>query len=582
MLYYGNLLCYCHNINLMGGDETATALELIRENKTEELWQKCCGFIDLNIEQFMSIQYQLLLEQIELLNKCELGERVMRGARPHSVEEFRRQVPLTTYSDYAPFLPERMEEALPEKPMLWQRTSGRSGAGEFSCKWVPITARTYRELGDAFMALLLFASGKEKGDVVYGEHDKFLYALAPPPYASGCWAHRLDEEGVFDFLPPVEEAESMDFQKRIEEGFRIGLSEGIDMMAAIAGVLVAVGERFGQGGSMSRIISMLNKPGLLLRLLKAVLKSKLARRSLLPRDVWSLKGLVSSGTDSNIYREKIKEMWGRYPLDIYGATESVIISMQTWDYADMTFVPNLNFLEFIPEADYSKWYQDRNYRPLILMLDEVMPGNRYVVIITSFLGGAFVRYVLDDIITITSLRNEKLNINIPQMSFYGRASDIIDFAAFTHAFLTEKMVWQAVANSGCDYVDWVARKEAQKDTPVLCVYIELKADDSHKEEELTTLIHEQLKLLNQDYRELEDFFGFKPLKVILLHEGAFTNYRTVMQASGADLAHLKPPHMNPPDKVVEILTGEKVPSVPTPSDGAVIETPARPDSSPPD
>jgi len=74
----------------------------------------------------------------------------------------------------------------------------------------------------------------------------------------------------------------------------------------------------------------------------------------LPRDVWSLKGLIAGGTDTAVYRERIKEMWGRYPLDLYGCTESLILAMQTWDYQGMTFVPYFSFLEFIPEAEHLK------------------------------------------------------------------------------------------------------------------------------------------------------------------------------------------------------------------------------------
>ena len=544
------------------------ALELLRENKGNDLWQKCCGFIDLDIDEFMTIQQQLLLEQVGLLQNCELGAKLLRGANPRSVDEFRRQVRLTTYDDYIPYLSERKEDSLPEKPLLWQRTSGRSS--EYSHKWVPLTKRMYRELGDLFVALLIFSSCDERGEVVLDEHDKFLYALAPPPYASGCWARRLDEEGIFDFLPPVDEAEKMEFQQRIETGFKLGMSEGIDMMAAIAGILVAIGERFGQGGSLKRIPALVTKPRLLFRLLRAVLKSKLAGRSLLPKDVWSLKGLVSTGTDSYVYREKIKEMWGRYPLDIYGATESIIIAMQTWDYNEMTFVPNLNLLEFIPEAEHSKWATDSTYQPRTLLLDEVIPGERYVVAVTNFLGGSFVRYVLGDVVTITSLRNNRLNINIPQMVFYGRADDIIDFEAFTHAFFTEKMVWQGIANSGCVYVDWVARKEIHE-KPILHIYIEPKETGSYSEDELTALVHEQLKVLNKDYGDLERFFGLKPLKVTLLPAGAFAGYKSKKQAAGADLAHLKPPHMNPADSVIETLLGEKAPAVPTSSPGSDVK-----------
>jgi len=42
-------------------------IDLMRQGRKEELWQMCCGFLDLSLEQFMTIQKRLLLEQIELL-----------------------------------------------------------------------------------------------------------------------------------------------------------------------------------------------------------------------------------------------------------------------------------------------------------------------------------------------------------------------------------------------------------------------------------------------------------------------------------------------------------------------------------
>jgi len=93
-------------------------IDLLRQGRQEELWQMCCGFIDLSLEQFMTIQKRLLLEQIELLKSCELGRKVMRGAMPGTVEEFREQVPLTTYADYLPELLEQREDVLPAKPAV--------------------------------------------------------------------------------------------------------------------------------------------------------------------------------------------------------------------------------------------------------------------------------------------------------------------------------------------------------------------------------------------------------------------------------------------------------------------------------
>ena len=41
----------------------ATLDELFRQGKREELWQRCCGFIDLSLPEFMNIQSRLLKEQ---------------------------------------------------------------------------------------------------------------------------------------------------------------------------------------------------------------------------------------------------------------------------------------------------------------------------------------------------------------------------------------------------------------------------------------------------------------------------------------------------------------------------------------
>jgi len=102
--------------------------ELFRAGKYEELWERCCSFIDLRLEDFMGIQRRLLLEQLELLKKCELGKLIMRGAKPKTLEEFREQVPLTTYNDYAPYLLKRKMDVLPRKPILWQcKPSGGGG-----------------------------------------------------------------------------------------------------------------------------------------------------------------------------------------------------------------------------------------------------------------------------------------------------------------------------------------------------------------------------------------------------------------------------------------------------------------------
>jgi len=44
----------------------------------------------------------------------------------------------------------------------------------------------------------------------------------------------------------------------------------------------------------------------------------------------------------------------------------------------------------------------------------------------------------------------------------------------------------------------------------------------------------------------------------LLPQGAFSSYMAQWQAEGADLGHLKPPHINPSDEMLSLLGVPKV------------------------
>ena len=109
-----------------------SAAELLRQGRTAEIWQKYCGFIELTRRSVHVNQERLLLEQLELLNACELGRRLMHGRQPTTVEEFRRMAPLTTYQDYVSLLGEKRKTYCPRRLLAWVRTSGRTG--EFPCK----------------------------------------------------------------------------------------------------------------------------------------------------------------------------------------------------------------------------------------------------------------------------------------------------------------------------------------------------------------------------------------------------------------------------------------------------------------
>jgi hypothetical protein len=540
----------------------ARPIHLLREGKKDELWQMCCGFIDLSLEQFMTIQRRLLLEQIELLKSCELGRKVMRGAMPTTVEEFQEQVPFTTYADYVPELVEKREDVLPSKPAGWIRTSGYTG--KYDVKWVPLSEDFNAQFQQLATGVLLFTLCDGRGDTSkLKEHLKMLYTVGTLEYASGYMVDLTQKAVGFDFLPS--NGEGMSFQDKIRAGFAEALYKGLDGFGGLPSVLVAVGEQLKQQSGSISVRSLLSHPNAVLRVTKGLVKSKLARRPMLPKDLWSIRFIGGGGTDCAIFGERVKELWGRYPLEAYAGTEGGVYATQTWDHEGMTFVPNMNFFEFIPEREFLKWQLDNSYSPKTVLLDEVKAGEVYEIVITNLHGGILTRYRVGDVIKITSLRNEELNIDIPQMVFYSRADDLIDIAGFGR--LTERIIWEAIDNTGISYTDWTARKEITGDMAVLHIYLEPKDDYIASEKALTATICEQFKKLDNKYHyniygtvfgDTESSTALAPVEVTFLPEGAFINYTAQRQAEGADLGHLKPPHINPSDKVLSSLGAPRV------------------------
>ena len=542
-------------------------IELLRQGRKEELWQTCCGFIDLSLEQFMAMQRRLLLEQIELLKNSELGKKTMRGAMPTTVEEFREQVPLTTYSDYCPELIEKREDVLPAKVVRWVRTSGTSEKSYI--KWVPFSVGFVRELEKVLAAEIIFSGCNGRGDLSgFKEHFKVLQTLGPPEYGTGFLAYVTKEAINCDPLPS--HGEGLSFEQSIKLGFEEALYRGLDGFGGIASALVYAGEQIKSGAGNVSVHSLLAHPTALFRVSKGLVRSKLARRRLLPKDLWTVKGIICGGSDATIFKQKVEELWGRRPLEHYASCEAGHCALQTWDYEGMTFIPNLDFFEFIPEREWFKWHSNHSYQPKTILLDEVKAGENYEIVLTNFHGGAFVRYRIGDIIRITSLRNDKLNIDIPQMAFHSRADDRIDISGFGR--ITEKLIWEAIEHSGIPYKDWTARKEAIAGMPVLYLYLELAESYIASEEAVATTMYDELRKLDNVYHynqygaysDPETMLGMRPIKVSFLPRGAFARYISHRQAEGADLGTIKPPHINPSEKVLSLLGAPRVVAETTP------------------
>ncbi len=521
----------------------------------DRVWTRYCGFLDLDIQQFMAIQESLLLQQLEKVVHSSLGRKLIGDRIPASVEEFRRQVRLTDYKDYLPELDYANGAVLPQKPYVWADTLGRAG----SCRHVPVTLEAYNRALDNLMAVFILACSRQRGHSTLAKGDRVLYNVAPPPYFPGILASGASE--VFNMRPvmPPDVHDGLDLREKIARSYDMSLRNGVDIIIGTTGVLVKTGDEFSRMSNRCGLLRHLVHPGKFLRVSRAMLRARMEHRRMLPGDLFPVKALIGWGTDTGTYRGLVHKYWAVYPYEFHGCTEAGIIALQSWTRRGMTFIPHAGFFEFIPESENLANRKDDYHEPRTVLLSGVTPGERYELVITSFYGMPFIRYRLGHLVRITALEDTEAGIYLPQIVYEGRTDDLIDIAGFTR--VSEKKVTEALAGAGIHFEGWTIRKEIREGKPALHLYIEF--GDGAGETDLAPLLHSALMKADPGYHDLAAMMEITPLHVTVLRSGTFQSYYRAREQSGASPALCRPPRMNPTDDVIAALLGpEEISMVP--------------------
>lgn len=511
----------------------------------DKLWQRYCGFLTLSIDEFMDIQRGLLMDEIALVANSLLGKKIMGNQRPISVEEFRRTTPLTVYDDYEPYLSEQRDDAVAKKPDFWARSAGRKGCA----KWIPFNLTYYEKFFRNGLGSFILASARQEGQVNIAPGFHLLAVLPPPPYPSGIWLRFMQERFSYQAIPPLEEVGKKDFQETMMKGLQIALKDGVDIAVALGSILVRIGESFSGKTRGIKFSSYMLHPKIIFRLLRAKLLSKREKRAVLPKDLWPLKGIVTGGVDTDIYANEIFHYWGVKPYEFFVSVETGIIAMQGWKKKAMTFIPDMAFLEFIPEEESLKSIEDNNYQPSTVLLDEVEEGKLYELVVTQFYGMPLLRYRMKDLFKVVALRDDETKVHLPQFVFQRRLGDTIDLTGL--ARLDEKTIWKALANTGIKYTEWSACKEYDQNQSFLRIYLELREEKGATK--IESMIDKELKVDDSDYKDIDHYLKVQPVRVSLLPPGTFQRYMNEKRKEGADPAHLKPPHVNPSEADINLL-----------------------------
>lgn len=496
-----------------------TLREMLRDEEYDRVWKAYCGFLDLTIEEFMEIQNRLLLEQIELLSNCDLGKKFFGRHKIKTVEDFRKYVPLTTYDDYAEILLSKNNSALPTEPLHWVQTTWKGGHD--SIKLAPYSRTMVEENTKMFLSSLILSTSKKRGHFDLRNYDKFLYGMAPRPYLTGYAPYILKHHIDFTYYPDVDKAEQLSFKDRNVEGFKLAIKNGADLFYGVSSVLVKIGESFANDDSSGGMIlpGNIKQTG---KLVKAFWKKKVKKEKLLPKDLFEFKGIVCGGTDSDTYKSQIEHLFGITPLEIFGGTESAGVATETWSRNGMTFFPDVNFLEFIPEEELKKEQETDKYNPRTVLLDELEAGKIYELVISKLRGGAFVRYRIGDLMKCIALRNEEDDIDLPQVIYLDRVHNIIDLAGFTR--ITKQIIGDAVKLSELDINGYTAVKEYGENKPFINIYLEHQTDLELTE--IKERINQELKNVDADYHDIHNMLGYDPLKLTIVNNGSFEKFKT--------------------------------------------------------
>ena len=521
--------------------------EKLKNRQYDMLWQEYCGFLDLDMDSYMTIQNRLMLEQISLWSHCELGKQILNGKRPETIDEFRKLMPLSTYGDYADFLLQKKGESLPDQPVIWIQTTWEGGKQPI--KVAPYTKGMLDTYRSNMIACLILSTSNEKGKFNVRATDKILYGLAPLPYATGLFPVALNEEISIEFLPPVREAEKMSFSERNKAGFKLGLKKNIDYFFGLGSVVYFVSLSLSSMGRSSSQSNPTNESKsskmryslpMLGKLVLAKYRCKNENRDLKPKDLFKLKGFMVAGTDNHCYKDALEDLWGIRPMEIFAGTEPTCIGTETWTRNGMYFFPDACFYEFIPEDEMNRSLEDVSYQPKTYLMNEVLPGEKYELVISVFKGGAFMRYRVGDVYRCMGLTNDEDNTRIPRFKYIDRIPTIIDIAGFTR--ISENSIKSAIELSGLDLEAWIAVKEYnQQNRPFLHMYVEIGASSIASRGLSKEILKEHLtvyfKYVDHDYKDLKHILGMEPLEITILKTGTFGEYE---KRTGRKMRHINP------------------------------------------
>lgn len=414
-------------------------------------------------QQGRATQRSLLLEKVGRAAQSDFGRRYGLG-RIHDLASFRRQLPITTYEDYRPFIQQVMQgntQAMfspGTRVLMFAMTSGTTNEP----KRLPVTDQFYREYRHSWQ---LWGTG------TYSDHQSLLRRQtlqlssdwqlestpsgAPCGNISGLAATSRPFYMMRIFALPAAVIRIRDFASKHYASLRLSMaSDNVGLLiTANPSTLVEFARRAtDEAETLIRDIydggidEKWDVPGEVLHALRRRLKPrpKRARQlealldrtgALLPKDVWPHLEMVATWTGGSVgvYLPQLEEYYGQVAIRDHGISASE--GRMTIPLADHTPDGLLDYIhhyfEFIPAEEHG------DPDPTVLEAHELEPDRNYFILLTT--SGGLYRYDIHDMVRCTGFEGE-----VPVLRFLNKGRH---YSSITGEKLSEHQVVMAVTRS---------------------------------------------------------------------------------------------------------------------------------------
>ncbi len=508
------------------------------------------------------------MQTAKLLSIMRANEKTAYGRRfnfdrVHSIEDYQRLVPPTTYEELEPLIEQMMEgrrgQLTDEDPIMFANTSGTTGKP----KYLPITETHLEDYAHAFQvhnwniidshpestmgSVLIFTSNDEEGEVPSG---------VPYGAVSGMLRRRQSPLVKKFFALPPAVAKIKDVEVKYYTMLRLALCQDVtiilgcnpssfllfaDQMQEHEHNLIA--DIFDGGMSKSYC-----PPPHLFEQLRPLLKPNKQRAlelqailerdgHLTPRAVWQNLCHLScwKGGPLAFYLHRMQQIYGNLPIRDFGymASEGRGSIPTSDEGAGGTLAVTSHFFEFVPESDLDS--ADKTF----LTADQIEVGGRYYIYFTTAAG--LYRYNISDLIEVIGF-----NQSTPVIQFVQKGMGI---SSITGEKLTEEQVnvalEYAIRQLSLTSIEHFTFSVQQGFPPNYVCYLELRQEmpESVQHEFLRTF-EQSLQLQNIEYQDKRGTrrLGAPTLQVV--PKGTFTRLRQERVMAGAPEAQVKIPILN--------------------------------------